>query len=411
MRKTKVLAVLLSACVLAGCTASASPTATPSSATAEADFLGPPVALSVSPAHSVYQTAYESPDNPNWAFYAEITLTNQTDESVRVETVTLCPNHRFYGEAPSTPVQLPQDAVVELRDTSLWELNASRMTLESCPVVQEWAFGEDQLDFPFDLAPGESRTGTVYLPGGVDLTTALPTAEYLLDAETSVGHISYSGMAIAPSGNLWGLYTPTAGRVEDPITAQEFCAFLEDSQLLLWLDPDTLLADSGAETGVLPPTDELCRAASVLLTYLTDQGQVTPVVCQSGIAFYAQDVWETVLYELTGRAWDCSGLAQTVQADGEECSAVPLWYAATNVSYSLSIESQRSQTGMDLATPESADGALGEITVAPTYEFPAPSDPETGLTLPGARPWRIGFARNASWQYLPFCLAGIEQLT
>ena len=57
-----------------------------------------------------------------------------------------------------------------------------------------------------------------------------------------MGDFSYYGMAIAPSGNGWGTYKTSAGRIENIQAAEHLARFLEDSQLLLWLAPSTFVA-------------------------------------------------------------------------------------------------------------------------------------------------------------------------
>mgnify|MGYP000253900765 FL=1 len=117
------------------------------SSTAQPRPTAEPLAVSVSPERSCYQQLYDQPDNPNWALYAEITITNYTDQPLTIETIFLYPNHQFYGEDASTPVLLPEDAIVALRETGLWELHADQISLDSCPVHETWPFGENQLEF------------------------------------------------------------------------------------------------------------------------------------------------------------------------------------------------------------------------------------------------------------------------
>ena len=203
-KHTGVLAILLAAWILAGCSlssgSSAGQTQPSPAATAQPQPAAEPLAVSVSPERSCYQQLYDQPDNPNWALYAEMTITNHTDQPLTIETIFLYPNHQFYGEDASTPVLLPEDATVALRETGLWELHADQLSLDSCPVRETWPFGENQLDFPLELEAGQSRTGNIYIPGGTDMTTGLPMAPYTLDFMTSVGNFSYYGMAIAPNG-------------------------------------------------------------------------------------------------------------------------------------------------------------------------------------------------------------------
>ena len=376
----------------------------------EVESLTSAVDISVSPAYSWYLSPYDAPDDPNWALYAEITLTNRTSSPVTVENIYLYPNHMFYGEEPGTPVSLPGDATVELRDTSLWELNASQMTLDSCPISEEWNFGSTQLSLPLDIAPGQSVTGNVYIPGGVDMTTALPMAPYTLDVQTSLGYSSYYGMAVAPSGNMWGLYNQTTGKIDNANVAQDFKQFLEDSQLLLWLN-SSMLTNDAASSDSITPTQEIYRMTSVILDYLTEKKIVEPSVVQEGTHYYSQDVFETVLYELTGYRWDCSGLIKSVETDGQEINAIPIWDAATDVSYSLSIQSQQDTSGSMASTSETAGVTSGSATVVLTYYVPSAANQGASLSMPGERPYQINYVANSNWKYIPFCIAGIEQLT
>ena len=204
-KHSRMMAIILSTIILAGCSNSShlsvSQTHSPPSSTAQPRPTAEPLAVSVSPERSCYQQLYDQPDNPNWALYAEITITNYTDQPLTIETIFLYPNHQFYGEDASTPVLLPEDAIVALRETGLWELHADQISLDSCPVHETWPFGENQLEFPLELEAGQSQTGNIYIPGGTDMTTGLPMAPYTLDVRTSMGDFSYYGMAIAPSGN------------------------------------------------------------------------------------------------------------------------------------------------------------------------------------------------------------------
>ena len=113
------LFLLLAALVLTGCSPSAGlpagQTSPPPAAAAQPQPAAEPLAVSVSPERSCYQQLYDQPEDPNWALYAEITVTNQTDEPLSIETIYLYPNHQFYGEAASTPYLLPEAATVALR--------------------------------------------------------------------------------------------------------------------------------------------------------------------------------------------------------------------------------------------------------------------------------------------------------
>lgn len=275
-KHSRMMAIILSTIILAGCSNSShlsvSQTHSSPSATAQPRPTAEPLAVSVSPERSCYQQLYDQPDNPNWALYAEITITNYTDQPLTIETIFLYPNHQFYGEDASTPVLLPEDAIVALRETGLWELHADQISLDSCPVHETWPFGENQLEFPLELEAGQSQTGNIYIPGGTDMTTGLPMAPYTLDVRTSMGDFSYYGMAIAPSGNGWGTYKTSAGRIENIQAAEHLARFLEDSQLLLWLAPSTFVAMESKST--LAADDTIYHAVSATILYLTAQSKI-----------------------------------------------------------------------------------------------------------------------------------------
>ena len=101
-KHSRMMAIILSTIILAGCSNSShlsvSQTHSSPSATAQPRPTAEPLAVSVSPERSCYQQLYDQPDNPNWALYAEITITNYTDQPLTIETIFLYPNHQFYGE-------------------------------------------------------------------------------------------------------------------------------------------------------------------------------------------------------------------------------------------------------------------------------------------------------------------------
>ena len=411
-KHTGVLAILLAAWILAGCSlssgSSAGQTQPSPAATAQPQPAAEPLAVSVSPERSCYQQLYDQPDNPNWALYAEMTITNHTDQPLTIETIFLYPNHQFYGEDASTPVLLPEDATVALRETGLWELHADQLSLDSCPVRETWPFGENQLDFPLELEAGQSRTGNIYIPGGTDMTTGLPMAPYTLDFMTSVGDFSYYGMAIAPNGNFWGTFQPSAGDIDNIQVAESLSRFLESSRLLLWLTPSAFVGMDNASA--LQSNEEIYRAASAAILYLTAQGQIQPLTYQSGVPCYSQEVFEKVLLEMFGQHWDCTGLLQTVQTEKQEEEAIPVQYTLTDVAYSVAVLSQQDSGSLYGGTPESAVDQMSETVVSLTYYAPSSAQADTTLSIPGDRPYKITMRRNSSWEYLPFCFLGIEQM-
>ena len=372
-KRSRMMAIILSTIILAGCSNSShlsvSQTHSSPSATAQPRPTAEPLAVSVSPERSCYQQLYDQPDNPNWALYAEITITNYTDQPLTIETIFLYPNHQFYGEDASTPVLLPEDAIVALRETGLWELHADQISLDSCPVHETWPFGENQLEFPLELEAGQSQTGNIYIPGGTDMTTGLPMAPYTLDVRTSMGDFSYYGMAIAPSGNGWGTYKTSAGRIENIQAAEHLARFLEDSQLLLWLAPSTFVAMESKST--LAADDTIYHAVSATILYLT----------------------------------------APVQIETHEEEAIPIKYPLAGAAYRVTLLSQQDSSSLYAGTPESAAAPSSEATVSLTYYLPSSAQVGEILFMPGERPYRISVQSNVSWEYLPFCFLGIEQET
>ena len=152
-KHTGVAAILLAALVLTGCGPSAGlpagQTSPPPAAAAQPQPAAEPLAVSVSPERSYYQQLYDQPENPNWALYAEITVTNQTDEPLSIETIYLYPNHQFYGEAASTPYLLPEAATVALRETGLWEIHADQISLDLLPRTRNLAVWGESVGIPF----------------------------------------------------------------------------------------------------------------------------------------------------------------------------------------------------------------------------------------------------------------------
>ena len=150
-KHSRMMAIILSTIILAGCSNSShlsvSQTHSSPSATAQPRPTAEPLAVSVSPERSCYQQLYDQPNNPNWALYAEITITNYTDQPLTIETIFLYPNHQFYGEDASTPVLLPEDAIVALRETGLWELHADQISLDSCPYTKPGHSGKISWNF------------------------------------------------------------------------------------------------------------------------------------------------------------------------------------------------------------------------------------------------------------------------
>lgn len=365
------------------------------------------IALSKQKAKERGTSYLEDATLPQALEYAQKTST--CDQYDQLTLQDLHPNHQFYGEDASTPVLLPEDAIVALRETGLWELHADQISLDSCPVNETWPFGENQLEFPLELEAGQSQTGNIYIPGGTDMTTGLPMAPYTLDVRTSMGDFSYYGMAIAPSGNGWGTYKTSAGRIENIQAAEHLARFLEDSQLLLWLAPSTFVAMESKST--LAADDTIYHAVSATILYLTAQGKIQPLVYQSGIPYYSQEVFEKVLLEMFGQHLDCTGLLQPVQIETHEEEAIPIKYPLAGAAYRVTLLSQQDSSSLYAGTPESAAAPSSEATVSLTYYLPSSAQVGEILFMPGERPYRISVQSNVSWEYLPFCFLGIEQET
>jgi len=202
------------------------------------------------------------------------------------------------------------------------------------------------------LKAGQSQPGNIYIPGGTDMTTGLPMAPYTLDVRTSMGDFSYCGMAIAPSGKGWGTYKTSAGRIENIQAAEHLARFLEDSQLLLWLAPSTFVAMESKST--LAADDTIYHAVSATILYLTAQSKIQPLVYQSGIPYYSQEVFEKVLLEMFGQHLDCTGLLQPVQIETHEEEAIPIKYPLAGAAYRVTLLSQQDSSSLYAGTPESA---------------------------------------------------------
>ena len=241
------------------------------------------------------------------------------------------------------------------------------------------------------------------------MTTGLPMAPYTLDVRTSMGDFSYYGMAIAPSGNGWGTYKTSAGRIENIQAAEHLARFLEDSQLLLWLAPSTFVAMESKST--LAADDTIYHAVSATILYLTAQSKIQPLVYQSGIPYYSQEVFEKVLLEMFGQHLDCTGLLQPVQIETHEEEAIPIKYPLAGAAYRVTLLSQQDPSSLYAGTPESAAAPSSEATVSLTYYLPSSAQVGEILFMPGERPYRISVQSNVSWEYLPFCFLGIEQET
>lgn len=318
----------------------------------------------------------------------------------------------FSHEGPAEPELRPTDLCVQLPNTGVWERNSYEVWWEGALECELWAFGENQLSFPLTLEAGEARTGTVYFAGGRDISTGLPMENYRLDLATSLGNYSRYGMALAPSENFFGTYIPTSDWIASPETARALSDFLEDSQILLWIDASCLRAETDSSTQsndtVFTATDDVYRAASALILYLAKEGRVQPLACQSNTQYYSQEVFETVLYEVSGQHWDCSSLLQSVQTDTQKISAIPLWFTATDVAYSLSVTAL-SESMENYNTPETASTPMQMATVLPTYYAPSASKSDTYLSMPGGRPFHVSFFLNDSYTYIPFCLVRKER--
>lgn len=211
------------------------------------------------------------------------------------------------------------------------------------------------------------------------------------------------------SGNGWGTYKTSAGRIENIQAAEHLARFLEDSQLLLWLAPSTFVAMESKST--LAADDTIYHAVSATILYLTAQSKIQPLVYQSGIPYYSQEVFEKVLLEMFGQHLDCTGLLQPVQIETHEEEAIPIKYPLAGAAYRVTLLSQQDSSSLYAGTPESAAAPSSEATVSLTYYLPSSAQVGEILFMPGERPYRISVQSNVSWEYLPFCFLGIEQET
>ena len=214
-------------------------------------------------------------------------------------------------------------------------------------------------------------------------------------------------MAIAPSGNGWGTYKTSAGRIENIQAAEHLARFLEDSQLLLWLAPSTFVAMESKST--LAADDTIYHAVSATILYLTAQSKIQPLVYQSGIPYYSQEVFEKVLLEMFGQHLDCTGLLQPVQIETHEEEAIPIKYPLAGAAYRVTLLSQQDSSSLYAGTPESAAAPSSEATVSLTYYLPSSAQVGEILFMPGERPYRISVQSNVSWEYLPFCFLGMSK--
>ena len=72
----------------------------------------------------------------------------------------------------------------------------------------------------------------------------------------------------------------------------------------------------------LAADDTIYHAVSATILYLTAQSKIQPLVYQSGIPYYSQEVFEKVLLEMFGQHLDCTGLLQPVQIETHEEEAL-----------------------------------------------------------------------------------------
>ena len=161
----------------------------------------------------------------------------------------------------------------------------------------------------------------------------------------------------------------------------------------------------------LAADDTIYHAVSATILYLTAQGKIQPLVYQSGIPYYSQEVFEKVLLEMFGQHLDCTGLLQPVQIETHEEEAIPIKYPLAGAAYRVTLLSQQDSSSLYAGAPESAAAPSSEATVSLTYYLPSSAQVGEILFMPGERPYRISVQSNVSWEYLPFCFLGIEQET
>ncbi|MDD4849858.1 MAG: hypothetical protein PHO10_04065 [Gemmiger sp.] len=400
------LAVLLCTATACATPAAGTPTASPAPQSAEGGAVfatalsaGAPVELRVLPQKSCYDSEPGLPEDLDYCLglFAEVELSNTTDQAVTVEQMVGTPNSLLYGESPSPATLLPEDTQVALHDLLLWELYYTGVKLKEIPVVGQWDFGAQQLTFPLELAPGQTVTGNVYFPGGYREPTGLPMAEYAIDMVTSVGTFTTAGMVTAPS-NKRDSYGQTGEVICDATLARAVANYMNESQILLWVDSVALReASESAPT----PTEKLYRAVSQMLVWLTEQGAVTPAVQAEHTLYYRAEEYETVAEELLGLQCDFSALAVEIPSETGTQTAVPLWHATEDHSYAVTSTALKDTFLIaDFATPETADGPLYEAQFVQTLYAPSAVD-DNVLCMEGL-PHTLYFTKNKTYQYCPY---------
>ena len=116
----------------------------------------------------------------------------------------------------------------------------------------------------------------------------------------------------------------------------------------------------------LQSNEEIYRAASAAILYLTAQGQIEPLAYRSGVPYYSQQAFEQVLFEMFGQRWDCTSLLQPVQIEKQNEAAIPAQYTLTDVAYRATVISQQDHLPPDGGTPETALDQMKEATIGKT---------------------------------------------
>ena len=68
------------------------------------------------------------------------------------------------------------ESMTKKKEKVIAKLNKKKYPLNTYVIalIEE---GENQLEFPLELEAGQSQTANIYIPGGTDMTTGLPTGK------------------------------------------------------------------------------------------------------------------------------------------------------------------------------------------------------------------------------------------
>lgn len=352
--------------VFAGCAETSLPktgTATvPTASPTLSDTAFIPLSLTMSDENSRFSLLLESTDDSFRALYADVTLENHTQQTITVQQIAQVAG-LAYGDSIGTAETVPADTILATDE------------------ADTWMFGEQQLTLPLTLQPGEIVHGSLYCPGGYDEYS--PVQTYLLEAETSVGRISYRGIVQALSTKTMERTQPQAV-IDDADKAQRLSVDLNTSQILQWVDSVQLREAAEAAPNV---SDGLHRMVSQLALYLTRQGVIAPVAVENDFAFYDVALLNELAKELTGLQVDFDALTQPL-ASGEQ--GVPLQYACAACEESVTVFSLQKDSDAD---------KIPSYTVYLQRTAPAPGKADETVFL---SPCILQCAYDSNAQYWPW---------